>query len=153
MSQDPDRAEEQAQRDRMPGLDVVLETVVVDLPALQIHPHTHLLARVPSHPWSSPSTAELVLLGLVVPDLAAKRSTARRWIHAEATVISLANILTMPGSCKVHPIPISSSLIFNSSRHIQRARNCFSKWCCSSTSGSQYLLANMARRVSGVQDR
>lgn len=48
-----------------------------------------------------------------MPDLAAKRSTARRWIHAEATVISLANILTMPGNCKVHkrrnrPISMSS---------------------------------------------
>jgi hypothetical protein len=37
----------------------------------------------------------------VVTDLAAKRSTARRWIQAEATVISLANILTMPGNCIV----------------------------------------------------
>jgi hypothetical protein len=31
--------------------------------------------------------------------LAAKRSTARRWIQAEATVISLANILTIPVNC------------------------------------------------------
>ena len=35
MTQDPNRAEEQAQRDRVPGFDVVLEAVVVHLPALQ----------------------------------------------------------------------------------------------------------------------
>jgi hypothetical protein len=34
-----------------------------------------------------------------VPNLAANRSTARRWIQAEATVVSPANILTMPGNC------------------------------------------------------
>jgi hypothetical protein len=128
MSQDPDRAEEQAQRDRMPGLDVVLETVVVDLPALQIHPHTLVSTRslAPLDGWTlvqSQHCRTLVLLSSVVPDLAAKRSTARRWIHAEATVISLANILTMPGSCKVHPIPISSSSIFNSSRHITHSES------------------------------
>jgi hypothetical protein len=38
-------------------------------------------------------------LDSVVPNLAANRSTARRWIQAEATVVSLANILTMPGNC------------------------------------------------------
>jgi len=32
MTQDPNRAEEQAQRDRVPGFDVVLEAVVVHLP-------------------------------------------------------------------------------------------------------------------------
>jgi hypothetical protein len=56
MSQDPNRAEEQAQRDRMPGLDVVLEAVVVHLPALQIQ--THLLRR------SLALIAELVLVSV-----------------------------------------------------------------------------------------
>jgi hypothetical protein len=35
MAQDPNRAEEQAKRDRVPGFDLVLEAVVVHLPALQ----------------------------------------------------------------------------------------------------------------------
>jgi hypothetical protein len=40
-------------------------------------------------------------------NLAANRSTARRWIQAEATVISLANILTMLGNCSLHKRKIS----------------------------------------------
>jgi hypothetical protein len=33
VSRDPDRAEEQAQRDGMSGLNVVLDAIMVDLPA------------------------------------------------------------------------------------------------------------------------
>jgi hypothetical protein len=40
-------------------------------------------------------------------NLAANRSTARRWIQAEATVISLANILMMLGNCTLHKRKIS----------------------------------------------
>jgi len=47
MSQDPNRAEEQAQGDRMPRLDVVLEAVVVHLPALQIQTRLLSLALPP----------------------------------------------------------------------------------------------------------
>jgi hypothetical protein len=37
MNHDPNRAEEQAERDRVPGLDVVLEAVMIHLPALQTY--------------------------------------------------------------------------------------------------------------------
>jgi len=48
MTQDPNRAEEQAQRDRVPGFDVVLEAVVVHLPALQtLNADVNEFSRVP----------------------------------------------------------------------------------------------------------
>jgi hypothetical protein len=56
MSQDPNRAEEQAQRDRVPGLDVVPEAVVVHLPALQTQTKTR---------DASPSVPALLLGWLV----------------------------------------------------------------------------------------
>jgi hypothetical protein len=114
VNQDPNRAEEQAQRDGMPCLDVVLDAVVVHLPALRMETtivselcHTNKLHSAQMEPNSG-------------ANLAANRSTARRWIQAEATVISLANILTMLGNCTLHKRKISYS---RGCKNIQAVRN------------------------------
>lgn len=85
--------------------------------------------------------------------LAAKRSTANKWIQAEANVISLENILAIPDNC----VQLNQNFLkLPSSQWIEIAQK-FKKitdiYVYVHTSGNQYLVANIRRSVSGVQER
>jgi len=100
MGRDPNRTEEEAQGNRMPCLYLVLYPVLKYLPEFDKTLNT-------SGP-TKPSVSPLLTKNRVCEwklNLAAKRSTANKWIHAEAPVCSFENILVMPGNCRKISLP------------------------------------------------